>query len=471
MDGVNIVGVQFRRAGKIYDFDARDFHLAVGDRVVVETERGPSLAEVKRVNFVRADELTGDALKPIVRIASGKDRDAAGRLTPEHAESFTKEKIKTLDLDMRVINVEIQFGGNKVIVYFSAPGRVDFRELVKELAGGLKTRVELKQVGARDEAKLSGGIGICGREFCCSSFLREFVPVSIKMAKNQNLALNPSKVSGGCGRLLCCLTYEDEVYTVLRQKLLPKGARVKLPEGIIGDVVKGDILNQVMQVELDTGELRSVPIPDLELVDASHGVVADDWGSDLDFDALMGGGSGDITNLDDSEEVARHRESASEPISGGTHAVKGRPDRPAGRGPGDRRPDRGPRGDGEGRRGPPPDRRPQQQGSGQQKGPRPLRNDNRPPRERAPQDGENRGPRNPDNRGPRNPENRGPRNPENRGPRDPDQQDNRPPRDHASRRDRKKKRFDENRGPRSGESGGSEQQNGPLPKKNEPEGE
>ena len=121
---------------------------------------------------------------------------------------------------MRIINIEVQFGGNKVIVYFSAPGRVDFRELVKELASGLKTRVELKQVGARDEAKLTGGLGICGREFCCSSWLREFVPVSIKMAKNQNLALNPNKVSGGCGRLLCCLTYEDETYSELRQKLL-----------------------------------------------------------------------------------------------------------------------------------------------------------------------------------------------------------------------------------------------------------
>ncbi|MBC7658170.1 MAG: hypothetical protein H7249_00525 [Chitinophagaceae bacterium] len=316
MSGINIVGVQFRRAGKIYDFDAKEFPLAVGDKVVVETERGPSLAEVKRIQFVDEVEVNLEALKPIVRLASIKDQESAGRLTGEHSEQFTKQKIKDLNLDMRVINVEIQFGGNKVIVYFSAPGRVDFRELVKELAGGLKTRVELKQVGARDEAKLAGGLGICGREFCCSSFLREFVPVSIKMAKNQNLALNPSKVSGGCGRLLCCLTYEDETYSSLRQALLPKGARVKLQDGSVGDVVRGDILNQVMQVELDSGELRTVPIPELELVDASHGVVEDDWGSDLNFGTLMGGaGDREIAALDDSEEISRHRESAAEPIS------------------------------------------------------------------------------------------------------------------------------------------------------------
>lgn len=361
MPGINIVGVQFRRAGKIYDFDAKEFPLAVGDKVVVETERGPSLAEVKRIQFVDEVEVNLEALKPIVRLASNKDQESAGRLTGEHSEVFTKQKIKDLNLDMRVINVEIQFGGNKVIVYFSAPGRVDFRELVKELAGGLKTRVELKQVGARDEAKLAGGLGICGREFCCSSFLREFVPVSIKMAKNQNLALNPSKVSGGCGRLLCCLTYEDETYSALRQRLLPKGARVKLQDGTVGDVVRGDILNQVMQVELDSGELKTVPIVELELVDASHGVIEDDWGSDLNFGSLMGGGGGDIAALDDSEEISRHRESAAEPISSSQA-------RPSPNGP---RLARNSEGQGHGRD------RPQGQG----RGPRPPRDGQRPPRE------------------------------------------------------------------------------------------
>ncbi|MFW7380452.1 MAG: regulatory iron-sulfur-containing complex subunit RicT [Oligoflexus sp.] len=306
MAGMNIVGVQFRRAGKIYDFDAKDFLLSIGDKVVVETERGPSLAEVMRVNFFDVDERKAESLKPIVRIATRKDLESSGRLTAEHAMGFAKEKIKKLELDMHVINVEIQFGGNKVIIYFSAPGRVDFRELVKELAGGLKTRVELKQVGARDEAKLAGGIGICGREFCCSSFLREFVPVSIKMAKNQNLALNPSKVSGGCGRLLCCLTYEDEIYTELRQKLLPKGTRVRLEDDTLADVIKGDILNQLMLVECDNGEQRHVPVNELVPIDAKA-AVTEDWAENLDFDALLGSDE-DIAALDDSEQIRKRRE-------------------------------------------------------------------------------------------------------------------------------------------------------------------
>ena len=294
MSGVNIVGVQFRRAGKIYDFDGKDFILKVGDSVVVDTERGPSLAEVKKLGF--ADETTRDlsVLKPVLRTASKKDIDDSGRLSSEEAQSFTKEKIDELSLDMRIINVDVQFGGNKVIVFFSAPGRVDFRELVKELASGLKTRVELKQVGARDEAKLTGGLGICGREFCCSSWLREFVPVSIKMAKNQNLALNPNKVSGGCGRLLCCLTYEDETYSELRQKLLPRGTRVELEDGERAKVIKGDILNQVFVVELAQGDQRTVSVNSVKPIDESNerakssaeNTEAEMWAEDLDILAL-----------------------------------------------------------------------------------------------------------------------------------------------------------------------------------------
>ena len=274
-------------------FDGKDFILKVGDPVVVDTERGPSLAEVK---IAYADESTRDlsVLKPVIRIASKKDIDESGRLTPEEAESFTKEKIGELELDMRIINVEVQFGGNKVIVFFSAPGRVDFRELVKELASGLKTRVELKQVGARDEAKLTGGIGICGREFCCSSWLREFVPVSIKMAKNQNLALNPNKVSGGCGRLLCCLTYEDETYSELRQKLLPKGTMVELDDGYTAKVLKGDILNQVLVVELSGGDQRVVAVNSVKVRDENSeaeaktdNVEGEMWAEDVDIFALV----------------------------------------------------------------------------------------------------------------------------------------------------------------------------------------
>src|SRR5690606_13328729 len=206
-----------------------------------------------------------------------------------------RSRVDKLQLKMSVLQSDVQFGGNKVIVYFSAPGRVDFRDLVKELAAGLKARVELKQVGARDEAKLVGGIGICGREFCCSSFLRDFVPVSIKMAKNQNLALNPSKVSGGCGRLLCCLTYENDLYTELRRKIPSRGTRLRVVGdqdfGVVGDVIKGDILNQEVVLETDDCRQVAVKLADTELVDKSAApsiasTDADDWASDIDLEAL-----------------------------------------------------------------------------------------------------------------------------------------------------------------------------------------
>jgi cell fate regulator YaaT (PSP1 superfamily) len=231
-------------------------------------------------------------LKPILRLATRKDLDETRKLTPESAMQFTRERADRLRIKMTVLQADVQFGGNKVIVYFSAPGRVDFRDLVKELASGLKARVELKQVGARDEAKLVGGIGICGREFCCSSFLREFVPVSIKMAKNQNLALNPSKVSGGCGRLLCCLTYENDTYTELRRKLPPRGARVRsVEDDVVGDVVKGDVLNQIVVIETDEGRQLTVPVKAIEIVErkaqaAEDESEADAWGEDIDLAAL-----------------------------------------------------------------------------------------------------------------------------------------------------------------------------------------
>lgn len=291
MELVNIVGVQFRRAGRIYDFGAGTLDLRVGDDVVVETERGPSLAKVASVRF-EGDVPTGE-LKPVLRVASGRDLEDARKLTPEVAIQTTRDRAEKLGLKMSVLQAEVQFGGNKVIVYFSASGRVDFRDLVKELAQALRSRVELKQVGARDEAKLVGGLGICGREFCCSSFLREFVPVSIKMAKNQNLALNPNKVSGGCGRLLCCLTYENDVYTELRRNLLPKGTRVRaIEEGVQGTVLKGDVLNQVMLIESSEGKLLTVPLKHLEVTESStaredEGSEAESWGEGIDLAALQ----------------------------------------------------------------------------------------------------------------------------------------------------------------------------------------
>lgn len=292
MDGVNIASVQFGRAGKLFDFTYENFSLASGDVVVVETERGLSLASVVKLGYLveRAQE-TSRKLKPILRKANVKEVQAPFSPSPDDVVKFTQEKVQKFKLKMRILKAEVQFAGNKVIVYFSAPGRVDFRDLVKELAGGLKARVELKQVGARDETKLLGGIGICGREYCCSSFLREFVPVSIKMAKNQNLALNPSKISGGCGRLLCCLTYENDVYSELRLTLPPRGTRVTLlSTGEPAYVVKSDLLNQTLMLELSNGKLSTVALQEVSIEGRTQleeeTPVSSDWGEDLDLGVL-----------------------------------------------------------------------------------------------------------------------------------------------------------------------------------------
>lgn len=296
----SIVGVQFRRAGKIYDFLSGDHSIRIGESVVVDTDRGMSLAEVVQVKFANPKSIDPKGLKPIVRIASGKDLDNTGSISEREMADLCNLKIKDLKLDMRILKAEAQFGGSKIILYFSSPGRIDFRDLVKQLAGILRARVELKQVGARDETKILGGLGICGREFCCSSFLREFVPVSIKMAKNQNLALNPTKVSGGCGRLLCCLTYENDLYTELRSKLPPLGAMVAVaPDMREAKVRRTDLLNQICVLEFEDGSSEKHRVQDLTLIskkaprsskqeDPNENV--DDsgsWGEDIDLSDLM----------------------------------------------------------------------------------------------------------------------------------------------------------------------------------------
>jgi len=286
MECINVVGVQFRRAGKIYDFSAPNTSVKIGDHVVVDTERGASIAKIVTVKYSDKDSYGETGIKPILRVASTKDIDLEGKFNEDKVMSFSRERIARIGLEMRVMKAEAQFGGNKITIYFTAPGRVDFRDLVKDLAGGLKARVELKQVGARDEAKLVGGMGICGREYCCSSFLREFVPVSIKMAKNQNLALNPNKVSGGCGRLLCCLTYENDTYTDLRKRMPPYRSRVKTFDGLYGDVVKADLLNQVCVIEAEDGQQHTVPVNRLEVVKAGEGVEEGEWGQDIDLKDL-----------------------------------------------------------------------------------------------------------------------------------------------------------------------------------------
>lgn len=305
MANVNIVGVQFRRAGKIYDFLPGENALRVGDDVVVDTERGPSLAKVVRLQFQDDEAYAAAPLKPVMRPASENDLRETSHLTLDEAVRIARGRVEHFKLNMRILKAEGQFGGNKLIVYFSAPGRVDFRDLVKDLASALRARVELKQVGARDEAKLVGGVGICGREYCCSSFLRDFVPVSIKMAKNQNLALNPNKVSGGCGRLLCCLTYENDAYIDLRKRLPPLKSRVRsIEEGVSGLVIKSDILNQFVVIETADGRQLQFKVKDIEILEESYRreddgemAEAEAWGEDIDLGALMGdkGGPAKVT--------------------------------------------------------------------------------------------------------------------------------------------------------------------------------
>jgi cell fate regulator YaaT (PSP1 superfamily) len=249
---LRIVKVQFNVAGKLYDFNAGTLELKSGDKVVVETERGRSIATVvvPPRELPRAEVTEG--LKNILRKAEQSDLAAQARNTAREQEAFNfcLQKIKERNMEMKLVKVEYLFDGSKAIFYFTADGRVDFRELVKDLAHVFHTRIEMRQIGVRDEAKMVGGLGICGRELCCSSFLRDFEPVSVKMAKEQNLALNPTKISGQCGRLLCCLGYEFETYCTLR-KCLPKCGKHVQCGNISGEVVKLNILDGTVTVKTD----------------------------------------------------------------------------------------------------------------------------------------------------------------------------------------------------------------------------
>ena len=245
------VGVRFRDTGKVYDFDPRDLQLLPGDRVMVETARGPECGEVVRANH-EDPMVSVDMLKPVLRRADDVDlRRAAERVEREReAMRVCQELIQTHGLDMKLVDAEYAYDNSKILFNFTAEGRVDFRNLVKDLAGRFHTRIELHQIGVRDEAKKLGGLGICGRPFCCSQFLSDFQPVSIKMAKEQGLSLNPTKISGSCGRLMCCLKYEQDTYEEL-WKLTPRvGAVVMTPEGR-GVVVDSAVLTGKVKVRLD----------------------------------------------------------------------------------------------------------------------------------------------------------------------------------------------------------------------------
>lgn len=245
-----IVRIQFTTAGKLYDFSAGKTVVKPGDRVIVETERGKSIGQVVAGPIEVEDSLVPEGIKPVQRLADLADLAtlAANTAKEKEAHKFCLSRIKERGMDMKLVRVEYLFDGSKAIFYFTADGRVDFRELVKDLAHAFHTRIEMRQIGVRDESKMVGGIGICGRELCCSSYLREFEPVSVKMAKEQNLALNPSKISGQCGRLLCCLSYEFETYCNLRKGLPKCGKRVQC--GCVdGEVVKVNVLDQTVTLK------------------------------------------------------------------------------------------------------------------------------------------------------------------------------------------------------------------------------
>lgn len=247
-----VIGVRFKEVGKVYYFDPLDNKLSRGDMVIVETARGLECGEVATPNkTIDESELT-HPLKPLIRIADEEDLKhlAENRLRESEAYKICEQKIANHHLDMKLVNVEYTFDNSKILFYFTADGRVDFRALVKDLASIFRTRIELRQIGVRDEAKMLGGLGICGKPFCCASFMGEFQPVSIKMAKEQGLSLSPVKISGTCGRLMCCLKYEQEAYTDLLKRTPKIGAIVNTPEGK-GLVVENNLIARTLKVKLD----------------------------------------------------------------------------------------------------------------------------------------------------------------------------------------------------------------------------
>ena len=247
-----VIGVRFKEVGKVYYFDPLDNKLNTGDMVIVETARGLECGEVATPNKIIPDEKIKQPLKPLIRIATEKDLNhlAENKIREKDAYKICEQKIANHKLEMKLVNVEYTFDNSKIIFYFTADGRVDFRALVKDLASVFRTRIELRQIGVRDEAKMLGGLGICGRPFCCNRFMGEFQPVSIKMAKEQGLSLSPAKISGTCGRLMCCLKYEQEAYTDLLKHTPKIGAIVKTPEGK-GLVVENNLIARTLKVKLD----------------------------------------------------------------------------------------------------------------------------------------------------------------------------------------------------------------------------
>lgn len=266
---INVIGVRFRRAGKVYFFDPAGYEIKQGDNVIVETARGVEYGMVVLGPRDVEDEKVIQPLKSVMRTATSEDDETEKKNKVKEKDAFRicLEKIAKHGLDMKLIDCEYTFDNNKVLFYFTADGRIDFRELVKDLAAVFKTRIELRQIGVRDETKIVGGIGICGRPLCCHTHLSEFAPVSIKMAKEQNLSLNPTKISGVCGRLMCCLKNEEEAYEDLNAKLPNVGDRVTTADNLHGEVTSVSVLKQLVKVivelENDEKEIREYKVSDL----------------------------------------------------------------------------------------------------------------------------------------------------------------------------------------------------------------
>ena len=269
---IKVVGIRFRNAGKIYYFDPKDFEMEVGSHAIVETARGVEYGTVLIAPREVSDDQVVQPLKPVIRIATEEDTKTVERNREREKSAYKtcQEKIEKHGLEMKLVQAEYTFDNNKLLFYFTADGRIDFRELVKDLASVFRTRIELRQIGVRDETKLLGGMGICGRELCCCSYLSDFVPVSIKMAKEQNLSLNPTKISGVCGRLMCCLKNEEETYEYLNSRLPGVGDSVTTATGEVGEVQSVNVLRQKVKVlievddekelhEYDVDELRFRP--------------------------------------------------------------------------------------------------------------------------------------------------------------------------------------------------------------------
>lgn len=276
---VKVIGVRFKEVGKVYYFAPGDMKIEAGQTVIVETARGIESGEV----VFGIKEVTDDSivppLKSVIRVATEDDHKTILENIKKEQEAFDicREKIEKHNLEMKLIDVEYTFDGSKIMFYFTADGRIDFRELVKDLAYIFKTRIELRQIGVRDEAKMLGGVGICGRTLCCKTFLGEFQPVSIKMAKEQGMSLNPTKISGNCGRLMCCLKYEQEAYEDLLQKTPEVSSVVKTPDGK-GTVEQVNLLKGLLKVKLTNGknsdstEVREYNVDDVKVIHRARGM-------------------------------------------------------------------------------------------------------------------------------------------------------------------------------------------------------